>query len=212
MRSLLAEVMDRRLAALGPATRFEQSMLTLPPNMMNGHMPTLASLSLPSRLSRQYAAGAPCRIGHQLSTSAPSSSARDLGPRGSVSARSHSSGITRKKAHSRAYNSSTGAPPSDAPSRWVIRRQIAGNHRKPDRFAHSSRGWDSCRYRVSEMFAHRVPWWIKRTNAFARFATTTFPELSKPRPADISTAGLSTSCTHQAVIGTNSAENVRCQY
>jgi len=45
LKSLLAEVMDRHLEALGPAASFEQAIATLLREMMNGTMPTLSSVS-----------------------------------------------------------------------------------------------------------------------------------------------------------------------
>jgi AraC-like DNA-binding protein len=53
LQSLLAEAMDRHLAALGPAASFEQGMLTLLRSMMNGNMPTLASLSARAGMSQR---------------------------------------------------------------------------------------------------------------------------------------------------------------
>lgn len=53
LQLILAEVMDRHLAALGPAGSFEQGMLTLLRSMMNGNMPTLASLSARSGMSQR---------------------------------------------------------------------------------------------------------------------------------------------------------------
>ncbi len=53
LQSLLADTMDRHLAALGPAASFEQGMLTLLRSMMNGNMPTLASLSARSGMSQR---------------------------------------------------------------------------------------------------------------------------------------------------------------
>ena len=38
--------MDRHSATLGPAASFEQGMLTVLRSMMNGNMPTLASLRM----------------------------------------------------------------------------------------------------------------------------------------------------------------------
>jgi len=53
LQSLLAETMDRHLAALGPTASFEQGMLAVLRSMMNGNMPTLASLSERSGISRR---------------------------------------------------------------------------------------------------------------------------------------------------------------
>lgn len=53
LKSLLAEVMDRHLAALGPVASFEEGMFTLLRSMMNGNMPTLASLSARSGMSQR---------------------------------------------------------------------------------------------------------------------------------------------------------------
>lgn len=53
LRLLLAEVMDRHLAALGPAGSFEQGILTVLRSMMDGNIPTLASLSARSGMSQR---------------------------------------------------------------------------------------------------------------------------------------------------------------
>jgi AraC-like DNA-binding protein len=53
LKALLAETMDRYLTALGPAASFEQAMLTVLRSMMNGNMPTLASLSERSGMSQR---------------------------------------------------------------------------------------------------------------------------------------------------------------
>jgi len=45
LKKLLAEVMDRHLAELGPARSFEQGLRTVLREMLNGTMPTVASLS-----------------------------------------------------------------------------------------------------------------------------------------------------------------------
>ena len=53
LKKLLEETMDRHLAELGPAASFEQGMLTLLRSMINGNMPTLASLSKRSGMSQR---------------------------------------------------------------------------------------------------------------------------------------------------------------
>ena len=53
LQLLVTETMDRHLAALGPAASFEQGMLTVLRSMMDGNMPTLASLSLRSGISQR---------------------------------------------------------------------------------------------------------------------------------------------------------------
>jgi AraC-like DNA-binding protein len=53
LQTLLTDVMDRHLATLGPAASFEQGMLTVLRSMMNGNMPTLASLAQRSGMSQR---------------------------------------------------------------------------------------------------------------------------------------------------------------
>jgi AraC-like DNA-binding protein len=53
VQALFAETMDRHLAALDSAASFEQGKLTLLRSMMNGNMPTLASLSARSGMSQR---------------------------------------------------------------------------------------------------------------------------------------------------------------
>jgi len=53
LQALLAEVMARHLEDLGPAGSFEQGLMTIVREMMNGTMPTLSSLSARAGMSRR---------------------------------------------------------------------------------------------------------------------------------------------------------------
>jgi AraC-like DNA-binding protein len=118
LQSLLAETMDRHLAALGPAASFQQGMLTVLRGMMNGNMPTLESLSRRSGMSQRT-------IQRRLAESNTSfqlllrqvlheTSDRLLGRE----ELSHGEiafllGYSEESAFSRAYKSWTGHPPGD---------------------------------------------------------------------------------------------------
>jgi AraC-like DNA-binding protein len=119
LHSLLAETMDRHLAALGPAASFEQGMLTVLRGMMNGNMPTLASLSRRSGMSQRT-------LQRRLAESNTSfqrllrqvlhEASDDLLAREDLS---HGEiafllGYSEESAFSRAYRSWTGHPPGDA--------------------------------------------------------------------------------------------------
>jgi AraC-like DNA-binding protein len=128
LQSLLAEVMDRHLAALGPAASFEQGIRTVLRGMMNGNMPTLASVSARSGIS-------PRTLQRRLTESKTSfqnllrqvlhEMSDELLARGNLS---HGEiafllGYSEESAFSRAYRSWTGRAPSTAhPRRGLIRQ------------------------------------------------------------------------------------------
>jgi AraC-like DNA-binding protein len=118
LQSLLAEVMDRHLATLGPAASFEQGMLTVLRSMMNGNMPTLAFLAQRSGMSQRT-------LQRRLAESNTSfqrllrqvlhETSEELLARESLS---HGEiafllGYSEESAFSRAYKSWTGRSPSD---------------------------------------------------------------------------------------------------
>jgi AraC-like DNA-binding protein len=124
LQSLLAEVMDRHLATLGPAASFEQGMLTVLRGMMNGNMPTLASLSQRAGMSQRT-------LQRRLAESNTSfqrllrqvlhETSDELLARESLS---HGEiafllGYSEESAFSRAYKSWTGRPPRDTQSHAV---------------------------------------------------------------------------------------------
>jgi len=118
LQTLLADVMDRHLATLGPAASFEQGMLTVLRSMMNGNMPTLASLAQRSGMSQRT-------LQRRLADSNTSfqrllrqvlhETSDELLARESLS---HGEiafllGYSEESAFSRAYKSWTGRPPGD---------------------------------------------------------------------------------------------------
>jgi AraC-like DNA-binding protein len=119
LQALLAEVMDRHLAALGPAASFEQAMLTVLRSMLDGNMPTVTSLSLRCGMSQRT-------IQRRLADSDTSFQrllrqvlretsdellARDNLSHGEIA---FLLGYSEESAFSRAYKSWTGHPPSAA--------------------------------------------------------------------------------------------------
>jgi AraC-like DNA-binding protein len=128
LQSLLADVMDRHLATLGPAASFEQGMLTVLRSMMNGNMPTLASLAQRSGMSQRT-------LQRRLAESNTSfqrllrqvlhETSEELLARESLS---HGEiafllGYSQESAFSRAYKSWTGRSPGDR-SRGAGQRHI----------------------------------------------------------------------------------------
>jgi AraC-like DNA-binding protein len=121
LHSLLAETMDRHLAALGPAASFEQGMLTVLRGMMNGNMPTLASLSRRSGMSQRTLQRrlAESNTSFQrllrgvLHEASDELLAREDLSHGEIA---FLLGYSEESAFSRAYKSWTGHPPGDARS------------------------------------------------------------------------------------------------
>ena len=128
LQTLLADVMDRHLATLGPAASFEQGMLTVLRSMMNGNMPTLASMAQRSGMSQRT-------LQRRLAESNTSfqrllrqvlhETSEELLARESLS---HGEiafllGYSQESAFSRAYKSWTGRAPSDR-SRGTGQRHI----------------------------------------------------------------------------------------
>jgi AraC-like DNA-binding protein len=124
LQSLLAETMDRHLAALGPAASFEQGILTVLRSMMNGNMPTLASLGQRSGMSqrtlqRRLAESNTSfqRLLRQvLHETSDQLLAREELSHGEIA---FLLGYSEESAFSRAYKSWTGRPPGDLQSRTV---------------------------------------------------------------------------------------------
>jgi AraC-like DNA-binding protein len=120
--------MDRHLAALGPAASFEQGILTVLRGMMDGNMPTLASLSRRSGMSqrtlqRRLADSSTTfqrllrQVLHEMSDELL---AREELSHGEIA---FLLGYSEESAFSRAYKSWTGHPPGHVHAR---RPQIAG--------------------------------------------------------------------------------------
>jgi AraC-like DNA-binding protein len=126
LKKLLEETMDRHLAALGSAASFEQSMLTLLRGMMNGNMPTLASLSKRSGLSQrtlQRRLAESNTSFQQLLRKVLQEVSDEYLASGTMS---HGEiafllGYSEESAFSRAYRSWTGHPPGAAALRYEIR-------------------------------------------------------------------------------------------
>jgi AraC-like DNA-binding protein len=125
LKALLAEVMDRHLAALGPAASFEQGIMTVMRSMMNGNMPTLASVSARAGISQRT-------LQRRLTESNTSfqkllrqvlhEMSDDLLARRDLS---HGEiafllGYSEESAFSRAYRSWTGYPPGESPVRGLV--------------------------------------------------------------------------------------------
>ena len=119
LQKLLEETMDRHLAALGPVASFEQGMLTLLRGMMNGNMPTLASLSKRSGMSQrtlQRRLTEAKTSFQQLLRQVLHEASDEYLAKGTMS---HGEiafllGYSEESAFSRAYRSWTGRPPSVA--------------------------------------------------------------------------------------------------
>ncbi len=126
LKALLAEVMDRHLAALGPAASFEQGILTVIRSMMNGNMPTLASVSARAGISqrtlqRRLAESNTSfqkllrQVLHEMSDTLL---ARHDLSHGEIA---FLLGYSEESAFSRAYRSWTGYPPGESPVRGAAR-------------------------------------------------------------------------------------------
>jgi AraC-like DNA-binding protein len=119
LQSLLAEVMERHLEKLGPAASFERGLTVILREMMNGTMPTLASLS-------ERAGMTPRTVQRRLSEAKTSfqallqrvlqERAEDLLARGNLtqSEIAFLLGYSEVSAFSRAYRGWTGYPPGAA--------------------------------------------------------------------------------------------------
>jgi AraC-like DNA-binding protein len=116
LAALLAEVMEQHLARLGPASSFEHGLATILRQMINGTMPTLASLSARAGLSRRSlqrrlaAAGTSFQA---LFREVMQGAAADLLARGDLSQGeiAFMLGYSEVSAFSRAYRGWTGHPP-----------------------------------------------------------------------------------------------------
>jgi AraC-like DNA-binding protein len=119
LQTLLAETMDRHLAALGPAASFEQGMLSVLRTMLNGEMPTLASLARRSGMSQRTLQRRLAESGtsfqsllrHVLRETSDQYLARGRLSHGEIA---FLLGYSEESAFSRAYRSWTGHPPSEA--------------------------------------------------------------------------------------------------
>jgi AraC-like DNA-binding protein len=119
LKELLEETMDRHLAALGQAASFEQGVLTLLRGMMNGNMPTLASLSKRSGMSTrtlQRRLAEASTSFQQLLRQVLQEASDEYLAKGTMS---HGEiafllGYSEESAFSRAYRSWTGHPPGAA--------------------------------------------------------------------------------------------------
>jgi AraC-like DNA-binding protein len=126
LKKLLEETMDRHLAALGPAASFEQGVLTLLRGMMNGNMPTLASLSRRSGMSQRTLQRRLAEAGtsfQQLLRKVLHEASDQYLASGTMS---HGEiafllGYSEESAFSRAYRSWTGHPPGAAAVRQAVR-------------------------------------------------------------------------------------------
>jgi len=129
LRSLLAETMDRHLATLGPAASFEEAVLTVLRSMMNGNMPTLASLSrcsgmsqrtLQRRLSESHTSFQ--RLLRQvLHETSDKLLARETLSHGEIA---FLLGYSEESAFSRAYKSWTGHPPGSTHLRRTVQHHL----------------------------------------------------------------------------------------
>jgi AraC-like DNA-binding protein len=116
LKTLLAETMDRHLSVLGTTANFEQSMLTLLRGMMNGNMPTLASLSARAGMSQrtlQRRLGEANTSFQRLLNKVLKEQADELLKRGNLSQGEIAFllGYSEVSAFSRAYHGWTGHPP-----------------------------------------------------------------------------------------------------
>jgi AraC-like DNA-binding protein len=129
LQLLLAETMDRHLAALGPAASFEQGMLTLLRGMMNGTMPTLAALSrhagMSQRTLQRRLAESNTSFQRLLRTVLQETS-DELLARGQLSLGEIAFllGYSEESAFSRAYRSWTGQAPGAAHDRHAGDRHV----------------------------------------------------------------------------------------
>jgi AraC-like DNA-binding protein len=129
LQSLLAETMDRHLAALGAEASFEQGMLTVLRSMMNGNMPTLASLSRRSGMSQRTLqrrlAESNTTFQHLLRQVLHETSeellARQELTQGEIA---FLLGYSEESAFSRAYKSWTGRPPGEVRSAQAVRLHV----------------------------------------------------------------------------------------
>jgi AraC-like DNA-binding protein len=118
LQLLLTETMDRHLEALGPARSFEQGMLVLLRGMMNGTMPTLASLSASAGMSQrtlQRRLNEANTSFQRLLNQVLQEEADQLLARGNLSQGEIAFllGYSEVSAFSRAYRSWTGHPPGE---------------------------------------------------------------------------------------------------
>jgi len=121
LKALLADVMDRHLAALGPAGSFEQGIATVLRSMSEGNIPTLASLSARVGMSERTLQRRLSESGtsfQQLLRQVLLERSEELLAREGLS---HGEiafllGYSEESAFSRAYKSWTGYPPGKASS------------------------------------------------------------------------------------------------
>jgi len=119
LKKLVAEVMDRHLAELGPARSLEQGLMAILREMMNGTMPTLASLAARSGISprtlqrrlREANTSFHDMLQHVLQREAESLLASGNLSQGEIA---FLLGYSEVSAFSRAYRGWTGHPPGAA--------------------------------------------------------------------------------------------------
>ena len=119
LESLLAEVMDRHLAELGPVRSLEEGVIALLRAMMNGTMPTLASLAARAGMSQrtlQRRLGEANTSFQQLLQRVLRDEADELLERGNLTQGEIAFllGYSEVSAFSRAYRGWTGRPPGAA--------------------------------------------------------------------------------------------------
>jgi AraC-like DNA-binding protein len=127
LQSLLAEVMERHLEKLGPAASFERGLTTILREMMNGTMPTLASLSERAGMSQrtlQRRLGEANTSFKKLLQQVLQEAAEDLLARGHLSQGEIAFllGYSEVSAFSHAYRSWTGHAPGAARLRPAVQR------------------------------------------------------------------------------------------
>src|SRR5262249_54213842 len=126
LKALLADVMERHLAELGPAESFERAVLAILRELLNGTMPTLASLSARVGMSHRTLQRRPSEA--QTSFQAvlqqrAKEEAEDLLARGNLSQGEIAFllGYSEVSAFSRAYRGWTGHPPGASQPQAAVR-------------------------------------------------------------------------------------------